>query len=202
MQSAFLDLLSNKALSKDVRQIYYDLKYLKYFDDYGSSCFAMAALLCQLLNEKGYSARVQGCHSIIQKPGYRFHLGSEGYAKNGRIDGHVICIIDEKYLLDFGLGNIRKYFEEHFFRGIACELKTQENLLATLELDNAMSIEWRTDWISPKIEVELRRQESDLAILLRAFHRYQKNRIAHLIQNNFNIKKTGIAKNFPVIFSS
>ncbi|MES2047613.1 MAG: hypothetical protein V4447_04375 [Pseudomonadota bacterium] len=201
MKSALLDLLKNNALSEDIKQIYYDFKYLKFFDDYGASCFAMAGLLCKLLNEKGYSARVQGCHSLIQKPGFDFHLGGEGFAKKEQIDGHVICIVDEAYLIDFGLGNVRKYFDELFFRCIACDLTPQENLLATLELESGMHVEWRTDWISPQIEVELRLQVPYIQQLLVVYHRYQKNRIAHLIQKNMKLKKTKNERNNDGLFS-
>ena len=77
----------------------------------------------------------------------------------------------------------------------------QANLLATLELHSGMHVDWQTDWISPKIEAELRLQEPYIEKPLVVYLRYQKNRIAHLIKKNLKLRTAKNDKKTDVIFS-
>lgn len=186
MQSALLDQLNNRQLSEEIRQVYYDFKFLNFFDRFGTSCFAMAALLTRILSSKGYVAVVQGCHAVIQRPDAHYHLGGQGYAKSHQIEGHVVCLVDDHYLIDFGLGNVRKNFDAHFFRAIASELHQTESILTQISLSQDTGISWHTDWISPQIEIELKAQAPYVDVLLGTYHQYQKNRIGYLIQREWH----------------
>lgn len=190
MKSALLNLTKEQQLSGIIRQLYYDFKNLAYFDRYGASCFAMAALLSKLLTTKGYSARVQPCNAIFRHAGQEFLLGYQGYAFSGQVEGHVICVVDEKYVIDFGLGNVRKHFRENFYRAIACEMDVAAQQLASVILQNGVQVEWRTDWISPQVEIELKNQEPHLLPILETYERYKKNRIAFLIKRMFRNKSS------------
>lgn len=185
MKSALWNLSVEHRVSESIRRLYCDFRSLEYFDRYGGSCFAMAALLSELLNAKGYSARVQPCYAVVSYEEKNFFLGYKGYARPGQIDGHVVCVVDEKYIVDFGLGSIRKYFHKDFYRAIACEIKLDMPQLATLTLVNGARIEWRTDWISPQIEAELEKQKEYVQTIVQDYMHYKKNRITFLINRMF-----------------
>lgn len=184
MKSALLDLSQEAKLSKSIRQIYYDFKNLGYFDQYGSSCVAMAALLSNLLEKQGFNAKVQACYAIVKNPDQQFFLGYKGYAKTGQVEGHAVCIVNDRILIDFGLGNVRKDFDSQFHRAICSDIdmNPSQGYVARIHINEKTTIEWHTDWIPPDIANECMQQAPLLEPIISNYERYKKNRIAFLIE--------------------
>ncbi|MES2071810.1 MAG: hypothetical protein V4488_15755 [Pseudomonadota bacterium] len=185
-KSALYNVPRQHELHGHVRQMYDDLKHLGYFDLYGTSCFAMAALAAQLLRAQGYATEVKGCHAIFSNASGDFYLGYQGYARPGQVEGHVVCVVNGNIVLDFGLGNVKSHYQGNFYRAIACAASNYGPVLATLEFDNGVSAQWRTDWVGPGIEAELQKQEPALQIILAKLESYRKNRIAYLVKHLFS----------------
>jgi len=173
-----------------IRQIYYDFKQLGYFDQYGTSCFAMAALTAKILRAKGYDTEIRACHAVFSNANEEFLLGYKGYAQANQIEGHVVCVVNGNIVLDFGLGSVKKHYKGNFYRAIACVASNYGPVLAAVELDNGVSAQWRTDWVGSEIEAELIKQEPYLQAILAKYESYRKNRIGYLIQNMFRGAKS------------
>ncbi|MFZ6846243.1 hypothetical protein [Undibacterium sp. RuTC16W] len=184
MKSVLLDLSQEAKLSKSIRQICYDFKNLRYFDQYGSSCVAMAALLSYLLEKQGFNTKVQACYVVVKNPDRQFFLGYKGYAKTGQVEGHAVCIVDDRILIDFGLENVRKDFDSQFPRAICSgiDMNREQGCVARIHVGEKTTIEWRTDWIPPDIADEYIRQAPLLEPIINNYERYKKNRIAFLVK--------------------
>ena len=101
MNTAFLKVVQDRELAHTLRQIADDFEILDFFQNYGSSCFAMSAMLAQILTEKGYQARVQGCYAEIKQNNNIFYVGYKGFVHDKQREGHAVCIVNEEYLIDF-----------------------------------------------------------------------------------------------------
>ncbi|MBC3921006.1 hypothetical protein H8L32_26315 [Undibacterium sp. CY18W] len=145
----------------------------------------MSAMLSHILQEKGYVARVQGCYAEIRQNNGIFYIGYKGFAHDRQKEGHAVCIINEKYLLDFGLGTLKKFYATDFSPALASEILNDEIMLASLPLANGMRIDWRIDWISPAVEQELQAQATSLRQVLADYEDFQKNRMSYLIKKLF-----------------
>jgi hypothetical protein len=147
------------ALGDFVESLYdhfYDLGWL-YLHNFGSACFLMASLTARVASSYGYSARVASCYAEIANGDGRFLLGAEGYAKQGQIDGHAVCILDESVMIDFGLGNVRRGYRRDFPWAIACDFNRQGAMLGGVALPGGETIVWKDDWQSPGSAEELAR---------------------------------------------
>lgn len=184
-RSALYNVSRHHDLHAHIRQIYYDFKHLGYFDLYGASCFAISTLVARILRSKGYDTEVRGCHAIFSKAGEDFYLGYKGYARPGQVEGHVVCIANGNIVLDFGLGSVKKHYKNNFYRAIACVASNYGPVLATLELDSGIHVQWRTDWVGAEVDSELVNQEPYLQPILEKYESYRKNRIGYLIKNMF-----------------
>ena len=120
-----------------------------------------------------------------------FYIGYQGFAHQGQKEGHVICLVEDKYLIDFGLGNLRKHYAADFRPALACPLVSNADgagVIAHLPLNDDSDMVWRTDWISPMVEAELRFQIPTVQRILAVFEDFQKNRVAHLVKKLFTDK--------------
>jgi hypothetical protein len=84
-------------------------------------------------------------------------LGAEGMAKPGQIDGHAVCVVDERMILDFGLGNVRKGYRRDFPWGIVADYRRQEHIMGAAVIPGAETVIWKDDWQSPGSDEELAR---------------------------------------------
>ncbi|MFZ6656881.1 hypothetical protein [Undibacterium sp. TJN19] len=185
MNTEFLYAIKNINLAHDLRQIADDFEILDFFKILGSSCFAMSAVLADILKEKGYATRVQGCYAEIKQSNTVFYLGYKGFAHERQREGHAVCIVNEQYLVDFGLGTLRKFYSEDFSKALACEVTGDEAVLASLSLDHGVNMQWRKDWISPHVEDELLAQAESVDMVLADYRDFQKNRMPYLIKKLF-----------------
>ncbi|GGD00906.1 hypothetical protein GCM10011396_55620 [Undibacterium terreum] len=187
--SALHNIPKHHELHGHIRQIYYDFKHLGYFDQYGSSCFAMAALTARILRAKGYDTEVRGCHAIFRNDNKEFYLGYQGYTQPGQVEGHVVCVvngINGNIVLDFGLGNVRKHYKGYFYRAVACIASNSGPVLASVDFGNGINVQWRTDWVGPEVEGELVKQEPYLLPILAKYESYRQNRLGYLVRNIFS----------------
>ena len=197
MNTAFLQVVKDADLARDLSRIADDFDILGFFHHFGSSCFAMSALLAQILTAKGYKARVQGCYAEIRQGNGVFYIGYQGFAHQGQKEGHVVCLVDDKYLLDFGLGTLKKHYAADFKPALACPLVSNADgtgVIAHLPLNDGIDMVWRTDWISPMVEAELRTQTPTVQRVFAVFDDFQKNRVAHLVKKLFTDQYTSKAE--------
>ncbi|MFZ6758169.1 hypothetical protein ACO0K9_13245 [Undibacterium sp. Ji50W] len=185
MNSAFFDVITDSKLAHDLRQIADDFQFLEFFDQYDTCCFTMSAMLAHILQEKGYTARVQGCYAEIRQNNGIFYIGYKGFVRDRQREGHAVCIINEKYLVDFGLGTLRKFYPSDFSQALASEILNDEVMLASLPLENGMRIDWRIDWISPVAEHRLQAQVPVIKQAVAAYDDFQKNRMSYLVKKLF-----------------
>ncbi len=188
MNTVFLQVVKDRKLAHELRQIADDFEILDFFKHYGSCCFAMSAMLARILSEKGYATRVQGCYAEIKQNNGVFYIGYKGFVHEQQKEGHAVCIVEEQYLFDFGLGTLRKLYADDFSHALACEISGPSPVLGNLDLDNGAIITWRTDWISPMVSMELERQRGAVERLLSGYDDFQKNRMAYLIKKLFTEK--------------
>lgn len=185
MNTAFLQAVNDRKLAHDLRQIADDFEILDFFKQHGACSFTMSTLLVRVLTEKGYCARGQGCYVEVKQNNSVFYLGYKGFAHDRQREGHAVCVVEEQYLLDFGLGAMSKLYAEDFSHALACEISADVQTLGSLDLDGSARITWRTDWISPMVAQELQAQLSQAESLLAIYNDFQKNRMAYLLQKLF-----------------
>lgn len=182
MNQEFLITISQEKLSRDLQEIFNDYSYLGIFQKYGSCCFAITDLLTRTLKQKGYNARIQACGCKLQQENVQYFLGYPGYSKKNQVEGHVVCIVNEHYVIDFGLGNIRKYYDHGFYRAIACDLVDEGEILAKLNTQAGAKLVWEVKWVNPAIERELEMQDETVQKIFRQIEHYQENRIKYSVR--------------------
>lgn len=169
-KNPFLNLLNLDALHLELNSIYHDLTKLGYLDQFGNCCVVMAGMLAHILTTAGHRVQIYSCYAQLDHLEQRFLLGYQELVLPGQIDGHAICVIDGRILVDFGLGNARKYFSQAVPRAIACEMDANSQQLAKVELGPELNISWRTDWNSPAVGQELNRLLPHLPQLLSKYY--------------------------------
>ena len=150
----------------------HDLGWL-YLHNFGGVCFMMASLVRRLAALHGHAARVASCYVEITRrtPDGETHyfLGARGYAKPGQIEGHAACVIDDKLVLDFGLGNVRKNFRRDFYWGAIADVRRAGATFAQLALPGGETMAWKDDWQSPDGDAELARYGPYLDALVQQY---------------------------------
>lgn len=134
----------------------YDLGWL-YLHNFGSACFLMASLVHRIAVGHGYDARIISCHVDIDAPGVSYKLGAPGMAKPGQIDGHAAVVVNDKLVIDFGLGNVRKGYRRDFPWGAAFDYRRDGAVFGALMIDGKELAVWKDDWRSPSTDTELAR---------------------------------------------
>jgi hypothetical protein len=138
----------------------YDMGWL-YLYNFGSTCFMMASLMQRLAELHGHQARIVSCYVEIkgQAEGQevRYMLGAPGYAKPGQIEGHAACVIDDKLVVDFGLGNVRRNYRRNFYWGALADYQRDGAVFARMALPGGETMTWMDDYQSPDSEDELAR---------------------------------------------
>ncbi len=157
-------------LARTIENIYTDFSKLNYLNDYGSCCVAIAGMLAHALLHEGHRVSICSCYAELENSAQRFLLGYQEIVLPGQIDGHAICLVNDNVLVDFGLGNARKYFSSEVPQAIAYQLSSTPQQLASVELKPGFSISWRTDWSSPAVGKELQRMLPHLPRLLSQYY--------------------------------
>jgi hypothetical protein len=144
------------ALGRVLYDRVYDMGWL-FLHNFGSACFLMASIMRRLAEAHGHSARIASCYVEVTGGPNRYLLGAQGFAKQGQIDGHAACVIDERVVVDFGLGNIRKSYRRDFPWGVVFDYRREGAVLGTLAVPGGETMRWKDDWQSPGTDEELAR---------------------------------------------
>lgn len=186
--SNFLNLIPDQEIHSLLQGIYSDFEYLHFFRDYGTYCVAITNLLCNALENKGYYARPFVCIDEINKDQNQFWLGAPGFAKPGQLDGHVVCLLEERYLIDFGLGNVRRYFDNDFLHAIAVECNINLPIYASLNIGHEKRINWHISANEEETKKIFEDKAQHLPHAFQDYLNYTKNRIAYSIQQQMRSK--------------
>lgn len=168
-EQLFVDC-QDTALAAEVRLLYdrcFDLGWL-YLHRYGATCFMMAIVMQALLSRRGHQAYVQVGEVSVQHADRVFVLGRQPQPTPGRIDAHACCVVDERVVLDFGLGNVRRHYRKNFFWGLVADCSPQGPQLATLLLADGGLVRWTCDGRAPEqaVQLEVQRCRQLLPVLL------------------------------------
>jgi hypothetical protein len=134
----------------------FDLGWL-YLHNFGSACFLISSLVNRIAVAHGYQSRVASCYVHVGGEQGAYLLGAQGMAKPGQIDGHAVCVVDERMILDFGLGNVRKGYRRDFPWGMAADYRRQDHVMGAAVIPGAETVIWKDDWQSPGSDEELAR---------------------------------------------
>lgn len=144
-----------RRLMESIYDHFHDLGWL-YTDTSASICCLMAHLVGRAAASYGYRSEIKsGYVEVLQPSGHRYLLGAEGSSTPGQIDGHAFCVIDERLVADFGLGNLRRKHRGEFYWALACDLRRDGPRLGGMSLPNGSTVAWKDDWQSLDTEAEI-----------------------------------------------
>ena len=107
-----------------------------------SACYAVALLVRRFLLARKVRARLVDCTVIIKSGDLGYVIG-QGFARPGQIDGHLVCLMNDRVLVDFGLGVVSKHLIPGFPQGVAVSLnKNDPHQLASAKLPNGNKVFW------------------------------------------------------------
>ena len=93
-----------------MRRIFADLEYLGMIAKYGNCCLFINALAAEILKLHEFEVELPLVSpSSIRKIVDASLLGAKEYSQAHQLPSHVVCIVNKTVLLDFGLGNVRRY---------------------------------------------------------------------------------------------
>jgi hypothetical protein len=190
----FINQIADEEIRSVLSRIYHDFEYLNFFRDYGACCFAITHLLCFALKKKGYQVRPIACIDQINEKHRRFLLGVPGFAKPGQVEGHVVCLLEERYLIDFGLGNVRRYFDHDFVQAIAIECNPSATVYAELNIENKQHMTWEASTRDDAFESVMEREAAQLKLSMNRYIQYRKNRIGYSIRSHQKEHNPAMAK--------
>lgn len=180
MTSAFINKLPLSQLSKDIDQLFTDFEYLGLFDDYGSCCLFINQLLLKSLRQKHYQVQLISCYALMEEQNQRFFLGHKDYIQPGQLAGHVTCLVDQEFLIDFGLGNLHKCLATAP-QAIAFQARPSRDFIGELYLNHAEKICWYPVEAIPNLDYETARQQPQLDKVFQQLLTFQKNRLKYAI---------------------
>lgn len=165
-----------------LRRIFADLEYLGVIPKYNSYCLFMSSLVSEILKEHQFDVELRACVAVIdQGPHKRFLLGAKEYAAPGQIPSHLVCVVNQTILLDFGLGNVRRQFAPNFFCGLILPLQnyhaSKGQVLCSTQIDHQHEIYYVADDMPDCLQRDLEAQSELLQKTLMDYRRYTKNRL-------------------------
>jgi hypothetical protein len=134
---------------------FFDLGWF-YLHNYGSTCFMMATMAERVAQLLGHRARIVfGSVEVGNRATGATFLVGAGQARAGQVDGHAFCIVDERILIDFGLGSVRKFYRRDFVWAAAVPYSGQEAPAASVQLADGTTLAWRITPLPAACEAEL-----------------------------------------------
>lgn len=156
-EQLFVDC-QDASLAAEMRLLYdrcFDLGWL-YLHRYGATCFMMAIVLQALMVRRGHRAHVQIGELLVQHEQRRFVLGRQAQPTPGRIDAHACCVVDDRLVVDFGLGNVRRYHRKNFFWGMVTDrVQVGQATLAEAALPDGGLVRWTRSGSAPEQALQL-----------------------------------------------
>lgn len=180
MQNIFINQLPPGQLSEDLTQLVTDFDYLGLFDEYGRCCLFINQLLQQVLQSMNYEVRLVECYAKMESANQRIFLGHRDYIQAGQLAGHLSCLVNQTYIVDFGLGNLHKLYNSAP-QAIACQATPSHEPFGELYFDNVTKITWHTLTQIPNLEYEILRQQLKLSEVFKRLQDYQRNRLKFAI---------------------
>jgi len=144
-------------LAPRVAQLYdrfFDLGWL-YLHRFGATCFLTALLVARIASLHGHRTRVVSGWAEVRSPRGVFALGAPGHLLPGEIEGHAMCVVDDRVVVDFGLGNLRRGYRRDFVWALAADLAPAGAVLAQAATAPGETLRWRDDWRYPGTEAKL-----------------------------------------------
>lgn len=139
--------VADAAVAAQVQALYdrcFDLGWL-YLHRFGSTCFMMAMLVHALVGRLGHVAHLQIGYVEVQRGDKTYYLGKVRDPLPGRIEAHAWCVVDGVALIDFGLGNVRRYHASDFPWGVALGQPRPGAEQAVLHLPDGQRARWMAD---------------------------------------------------------
>ncbi len=195
MDSNLINHLPPGKLTADVDQLFQDFDYLGILKNYGSYCLFINSLLSLALRKKQYQVKLIACYAQLDSnASQRFLLGHPAYIDPGQLAGHIACIVNDQYLIDFGLGNLRK-FDSDFAQAVACPIHLNDDssssdskCIASITTMSQQSLTWIGDHTIPDLELAIQAQEAKVMQLMSFIEQFQNNRLGHCIRKALTSK--------------
>jgi hypothetical protein len=188
MDNKFINDLPSGTLSADVDQLFTDFDYLDLFGKYGSCCLFINSLLCRVLHKKQYQTELIVCYAQLVDEQRGFLLGHPDYIAPGQLAGHVFCRVDNQYLIDFGLGNLRK-FDPNFAQAVACTTSKDANYIASIATSSHQTLTWLGNHTIPYLEMAIHAQESEVSKAMGFIEKFQSDRLGHCVRKALTAKR-------------
>lgn len=191
----YLDI-NRPETSSAIRQVFVDLEYLGHIKKYGNCCLFISTLVQRILQAKGFTVELKTCNAIVEKSDQRFLLGGKQFAKPGQLATHVVCIVDQSILLDFGLGNARRDFYPEFFQGVVLPYQDSHEVLSRMSLGKNTGLYYIHDEPPADFEEQQVSQAAAVEEVLLEFSKYQKNRFRFCLERAFRSMgiKSGLSR--------
>lgn len=171
--------------SSNLRQLFADLEYIGHIKKYGNCCLFISTLVQRILQAQGIKAELKTCNAIVERSEVRFLLGGKQFAKPGQLATHVVCIVDDNILVDFGLGNVKRYFYSDFFQAVVLAYNSTAETLSNAKLDQNASLYYIHDNLPEELATEQALQESTIQQALQEYTQYRKNRFRFSLARAF-----------------
>ncbi|MBC3883320.1 hypothetical protein H8K35_18145 [Undibacterium sp. LX40W] len=177
--------IDNQETSNSLRQLFADLEYIGHIKKYGNCCLFISTLVQRILQAQGVNVELKTCNAIVERSEVRFLLGGKQFTKPGQLATHVVCIVDGNILIDFGLGNVRRYFYSDFFQAVVLPYNSAAETLSSAKLDQSTSLYYIHDAIPEELASEQSFQEPTMQQALQEYTQYQKNRFRFSLARAF-----------------
>jgi len=156
-------------------QVYAGLQETRLWSRVSGSCFCAAGFVSLVFNALGLRSRILPCYAVVIKDDMNFLVGYKNViAAPGQVDGHVVCLIDNTILVDFGLKNVQRYAWPDFPDAVACEINPDNMFPGQLVLDERRKILWANDWASPATDAVMR---ANKPVFKKLFKQYRSTQL-------------------------
>ena len=202
MDSNLINHLPPGKLTVDVNQLFQDFDYLGILKNYGSYCLFINSLLSLVLRKKQYEVKLIACYAQLDnRQNQRFLLGHPAHIDPGQLADHIFCLVNDQYLVDFGLGNLRK-FDHDFAQAAACAIQLEEanngydsKYIASITTMSQQSLTWIGDHTIPNLDAAIQAQEPKVIELMSFIDQFQNDRLGHCIRKGLTAKRKDSSKN-------
>ena len=107
----------------ELTTLYDGLQRTELWKKVGTSCFCAAGFVSLAFSALGRRVQILPCYAVAVKDEAKFALGYKNLINApGQVDGHVVCLVDDRILVDFGLRNVQRYFSADFPAAAACQV--------------------------------------------------------------------------------
>jgi hypothetical protein len=155
-----------------LNRLYAGLRQTDLWERVRGSCFCTAGFVSLAMTALGHLTRVLPCYAVALKDGALFALGNkDSHVAPGQIDGHVVCLVDETILVDFGLGNLCRDKDFHDFpNAIAYEVNSIKIFPNEIVLGEDRRIIWANGWANPRMDEMMAEHRPAIELLYKQYN--------------------------------